>query len=60
MGHLPYSDGLLSKLPVFDFDESEVLKQVQAVTEAGAFAAQLSDALSHRFFAHAIDRHFVS
>jgi uncharacterized circularly permuted ATP-grasp superfamily protein/uncharacterized alpha-E superfamily protein len=60
MGHLPYSDGLLSKLPVFDFNESEVLKQVQAVTEAGAFAAQLSDALSHRFFAHAIDRHFVS
>ena len=60
VGHLPNSDVLLGGMPVFDPQEESMLRQVEAVRLAGEWGAQLSDEISRRFFAHAVERHFAS
>ena len=60
VGHLPNGDALLSGMPVFDPQEESMLRQVEAVRLAGEWGAQLSDEISRRFFAHAVERHFAS
>ena len=60
VGHLPNGDVLLSGMPAFDLEEDSILRQVEAVRRAGAWGAQLSDEISRRFFAHAVERHFAS
>jgi uncharacterized alpha-E superfamily protein len=60
IAHLPNGDALLAGMPEFDLDEDSVLKQVEMVRAAGAYGAQLSDEISRRFFAHAVERHFAS
>lgn len=60
VGHLPNSDALLSGMPVFDPQEESMLRQVEAVRLAGEWGAHLSDEISRRFFAHAVERHFAS
>lgn len=60
IAHLPNGDALLAGMPAFDLDEDNVLKQVEMVRAAGAYGAQLSDEISRRFFAHAVERHFAS
>ena len=47
-------------MPAFDPEEASILRQVEAVRRAGAWGAQLSDEISRRFFAHAVERHFAS
>jgi hypothetical protein len=51
---------LLEGLPDFDSHEDSVLVQVEMVRTLGVFAASLSDEISRRFFALAVDRHFAS
>jgi uncharacterized circularly permuted ATP-grasp superfamily protein/uncharacterized alpha-E superfamily protein len=58
--HLPNGDVLLEGLPEFDPHEDSVLVQVEMVRALGVFAANLSDDISRRFFALAVDRHFAS
>lgn len=58
--HLPNGDMLLEGLPDFDPHEDSVLVQVEMVRALGVFAANLSDEISRRFFALAVDRHFAS
>ncbi len=58
--HLPNGDVLLEGLPEFDPHEDSVLVQVEMVRALGVFAANLSDEISRRFFALAVDRHFAS
>ena len=58
--HLPNGDVLLEGLPDFDPHEDSVLVQVEMVRALGVFAANLSDEISRRFFALAVDRHFAS
>ena len=60
IAHIPHAESLLSSIPTIDPSEDDVLKVVQSVEGLGLFALQLSDSISHRFFAHAVDRHFVS
>ena len=60
IGHLPNGEALLRVMPVFDQEEPSILRQVEAVRRAGDWGAQLSDDISRRFFAHAIERHFSS
>ena len=60
VGNLPNSDALLSGMPVFDPLEESMLRQVEAVRLAGEWGAHLSDEISRRFFAHAVERHFAS
>jgi uncharacterized alpha-E superfamily protein len=60
IAHLPNGDALLDAMLVFDTQEDSVLKQVEMVRAAGIYGAQLSDEISRRFFAHAVERHFVS
>ncbi len=60
IAHLPNGEALLVGMPAFDQEEDSVLKQVEMVRAAGAFGAQLSDEISRRFFAHAVERHFAS
>jgi uncharacterized alpha-E superfamily protein len=60
IAHLPNSETLLASMPAFDLNEDSVLKQVEMVRAAGVFGAQISDELSRRFFAHAVERHFAS
>ena len=60
IAHIPHAESILSTIPTIDSSEDEVLKIVQSVEGLGLFALQLSDSISHRFFAHAVDRHFVS
>ena len=58
--HLPNGDVLLEGLPEFDPHEDSVLLQVEMVRTLGVFAANVSDEISRRFFALAVDRHFAS
>ncbi len=58
--HLPNGEVLLEGLPSFDPDEDSVLVQVEMVRTLGVFAANVSDEISRRFFALAVDRHFAS
>jgi uncharacterized alpha-E superfamily protein len=58
--HLPNGEVLLEGLPDFDSHEDSVLVQVEMVRTLGVFAASLSDEISRRFFALAVDRHFAS
>lgn len=58
--HLPNGDVLLDGLPEFDPHEDSVLVQVEMVRTLGIFAANVSDDISRRFFALAVDRHFAS
>jgi uncharacterized circularly permuted ATP-grasp superfamily protein/uncharacterized alpha-E superfamily protein len=58
--HLPNGDVLLEGLPEFDPHEDSVLVQVEMVRTLGIFAANVSDDISRRFFALAVDRHFAS
>jgi len=58
--HLPNGDVLLDGLPEFDLHEDSVLVQVEMVRALGVFAANVSDDISRRFFALAVDRHFAS
>jgi len=58
--HLPNGDVLLEGLPKFDPHEDSVLVQVEMVRILGVFGASVSDEISRRFFALAVDRHFVS
>jgi len=58
--HLPNGDVLLEGLPKFDPHEDSVLVQVEMVRTLGVFGASVSDEISRRFFALAVDRHFVS
>jgi len=58
--HLPDSASLMALLPAFNPNEESVLKQVESLRALGAFGAQLSDEMSRRFFALAIERHFAS
>jgi uncharacterized circularly permuted ATP-grasp superfamily protein/uncharacterized alpha-E superfamily protein len=58
--HLPNGDVLLDGLPEFDPHEDSVLVQVEMVRTLGVFAANVSDDISRRFFALAVDRHFAS
>jgi uncharacterized alpha-E superfamily protein len=58
--HLPNGDVLLDGLPEFDPHEDSVLVQVEMVRALGVFAANVSDDISRRFFALAVDRHFAS
>jgi uncharacterized alpha-E superfamily protein len=58
--YLPNGDVLLVGLPSFDPDEDSVLVQVEMVRTLGVFAANVSDEISRRFFALAVDRHFAS
>jgi len=58
--HLPNGDVLLEGLPEFDPHEDSVLVQVEMVRTLGVFAANVSDDISRRFFALAVDRHFAS
>ena len=58
--HLPNGDVLLDGLPQFDPHEDSVLVQVEMVRALGVFAANVSDDISRRFFALAVDRHFAS
>ena len=58
--HLPNGDVLLEGLPTFDPHEDSVLVQVEMVRTLGLFAASVSDEISRRFFALAVDRHFAS
>ena len=58
--HLPNGDVLLQGLPEFDPHEDSVLVQVEMVRTLGVFAANVSDEISRRFFALAVDRHFAS
>jgi len=58
--HLPNGDVLLEGLPDFDPHEDSVLVQVEMVRTLGVFAANVSDEISRRFFALAVDRHFAS
>lgn len=58
--HLPNGEALLEALPEFDSHEDSVLVQVEMVRTLGVFAANLSDEISRRFFALAVDRHFAS
>ena len=60
IAHLPNAESLLSTIPTIDVTEEDVLKIVQSVEGLSHFASNLSDNISHRFFAHAVDRHFVS
>ncbi len=60
IAHLPNGEALLAGMPAFDLNEDSVLKQVEMVRAAGVFGAQLSDEISRRFFAHAVERHFAS
>jgi uncharacterized alpha-E superfamily protein len=57
---LPNGDALLDALPEFDPREDSVLVQVEMVRTLGVYAASVSDEISRRFFALAVDRHFVS
>jgi hypothetical protein len=57
---LPNGDVLLDGLPEFDPHEDSVLVQVEMVRALGVFAANVSDDISRRFFALAVDRHFAS
>ncbi|MFZ4709027.1 MAG: circularly permuted type 2 ATP-grasp protein [Zwartia sp.] len=58
--HLPNGEALLEALPEFDPHEDSVLVQVEMVRTLGVFAANVSDEISRRFFALAVDRHFAS
>jgi uncharacterized alpha-E superfamily protein len=58
--HLPNGDVLLEGLPEFDPHEDSVLVQVEMVRALGVYAANVSDEISRRFFALAVDRHFAS
>lgn len=58
--HFPDSDALMALLPPFDPTEESMLKQVETLRVLGGFGAQLSDEMSRRFFALAIERHFAS
>jgi uncharacterized alpha-E superfamily protein len=58
--HLPNGDVLLEGMPEFDPHEDSVLVQVEMVRTLGVFAANVSDDISRRFFALAVDRHFAS
>ncbi len=58
--HLPNGDVLLEGLPEFDPHEDSVLVQVEMVRTLGLFGASVSDEISRRFFALAVDRHFAS
>lgn len=60
IAHLPNGDALLQAMPEFDVEEDSILKQVEMVRAAGVYGAQLSDEISRRFFAHAVERHFAS
>ena len=60
IAHMPKGELLLEALPVFDPHEDSVLKQVDMVRDLGRFGASLSDEISRRFFALAVDRHFAS
>ena len=60
IGHLPNGEALLRDLPGFDSDEEAFLQQVESVSRAGEWGARLSDEISRRFFAHAVERHFAS
>lgn len=57
---MPSGDVLLEKLPFFDPNEDSVLVQVEMVRALGRYATSLSDEISRRFFALAVERHFVS
>lgn len=58
--HLPDSASLMALLPAFDPNEESILTQIESLRMLGAFGAQLSDEMSRRFFALAIERHFAS
>ena len=58
--YLPDSESLMASMPVFDPNEDQVLKQVESIRALGVFGTQLSDEISRRFFALAIERHFAS
>ena len=60
VGHLPNGGALLGEMPAFDPQEESILRQVEGVRLAGEWGAQLSDEISRRFFAHAVERHFAS
>lgn len=60
IAHLPNGDALLEGMPEFDLEEDSILKQVEMVRLAGVYGAHLSDEISRRFFAHAVERHFAS
>jgi hypothetical protein len=51
---------LLQGIPKFDPHEDSVMVQVEMVRALGLFAAGVSDEISRRFFALAVDRHFAS
>ena len=58
--HLPDSATLMDAMPTFDPNEENILKQVETIRALGLFGAQLSDEISRRFFALAVERHFAS
>ncbi len=57
---MPSGDVLLERLPFFDPNEDAVLVQVEMVRALGLYATSLSDEISRRFFALAVERHFAS
>ena len=60
ISEMPSGNVLLEKLPFFDPNEDSVLVQVEMVRALGRYATSLSDEISRRFFALAVERHFAS
>lgn len=60
LAHLPNGESLLKSIPTFDPEADSLLKQVDIVRVVGEWGSQLSDEISRRFFAHAVDQHFAS
>lgn len=58
--YLPDSESLMLTMPPFDAHETSIPIQVESIRSLGVFGAQLSDEISRRFFALAIERHFSS
>ena len=58
--HLPDSATLMEIVPAFNPHEENILKQVDTIRALGLFGAQLSDEISRRFFALAVERHLAS
>ncbi len=60
ISEMPSGDVLLEKLPFFDPNEDAVSVQIEMVRALGRYATSLSDEISRRFFALAVERHFAS
>ena len=60
IAHIPNGEALLEGMPAFTLEDVPILQQVEMVGSAGHYGGQLSDEISRRFFAHAVERHFAS